>query len=105
MAQGVVWSLRAEENLLAIHEFIARDSEIYAWRFIERLVIAAEYHLPLNRHLGRAVPEFLGTRLGFLREFIFQGYRVIYDPREGEKVVIVAVISGRMKIEKHFELE
>jgi toxin ParE1/3/4 len=105
MAQGVVWSRRAEENLLAIHEFIARDSEVYASRFVERLVIAAEHHLPLNRHLGRAVPEFLSTPLGFLREFIFRGYRIIYDPRDGERVVIIAVISGRMKIEKQFELE
>ncbi len=105
MAQGIVWSRRSEDNLLAIHDFIARDSEVYASRFVERLVIATEHHLPLNRHMGRAVPEFVNTPLGFLREYIFQGYRIIYDPRDGDRVVIVAVINGRMKVEKQFELE
>jgi toxin ParE1/3/4 len=104
MAQGLVWSLRAEENLLAIHEFIARDSEVYASRFVERLVIATEHHLPMNRLLGRAVPEFTDTPLLFLREFIFHGYRIIYDPRNESKVVIIAVLNGRMKIEKQFEI-
>jgi len=105
MAQGVVWSLRAELNLLAIHDFIAKDSEVYASRFVERLVVATERHIPMNRLLGRLVPEFIGTPLGFLREFIFQGYRVMYDPRDENEIVIIAVISGRMKIEKQFELE
>jgi plasmid stabilization system protein ParE len=55
--------------------------------------------------MGRTVPEFVDTPMAFLREFIFQGYRIIDDPRDVEQVVIIAVISGRMRIEKQFELE
>ncbi len=105
MAQGVIWSFRAEHNLQSIFEYIAQDSEIYAARFVQRLVIATEEHLPNNRQSGRLVPEFAGTPLGFLREFIFKGYRVVYDPKEKGPVVVVAVLNGRMRIEKQFELE
>jgi plasmid stabilization system protein ParE len=68
-------------------------------------VLATEGHLPMNRFAGRLVPEFTGTPLGYLREFIFKGYRVIYDPEGSESIVVLAVLSGRMRIEKQFELE
>ncbi|MBP9152590.1 MAG: type II toxin-antitoxin system RelE/ParE family toxin [Flavobacteriales bacterium] len=105
MAQGVTWSFRAEHNLQSIFEYIAQDSEIYAARFVKRLVLATEAHLPNNRLAGRLVPEFTATPLGYVREFIFKGYRVIYDPEGSESIVILAVLSGRMRIEKQFELE
>jgi len=73
MAQGVTWSFRAEHNLQSIFEYIAQDSEIYASRFVKRLVLATEAHLPTNRLAGRLVPEFTATPLGYLREFIFKG--------------------------------
>ncbi len=105
MAQGVIWSHRAEANLRAIYEFIAHDSEVYAWRFVQRLVQSTEEHLPNNRHMGRAVPEFVGTPLHTLREIVYRGYRIIYDPDGANGITVLAVINGRMEIGKQFELE
>ncbi len=105
MAQRVVWSRKSEHNLHAIYEFIAKDSEVYAARFVKRLVISTEEYVPKNKFSGRLVPEFSDMPLSFLREFIFHGYRVIYDPREESEIVIVAVLNGRMRIERQFELE
>jgi len=38
----VAWSEPAVADLVAIHDYIARDSPHYAQRFVERLIAAAE---------------------------------------------------------------
>jgi plasmid stabilization system protein ParE len=73
MAQ-VRWTPQAADDLEAICDFIARDSEQLAAIFADRVLRAAD-RLTSYPRLGRVVPE-----LGFndIREIIVGSYRVIY---------------------------
>jgi hypothetical protein len=74
MESKVIWSLKSEENLERIFQFIAQDSEVYARRFVKDLIIYVEDFF--NSKLivsGRIVPEFENTSLSFLREVMFRG--------------------------------
>lgn len=84
----IAWSEAAIADLVAIHDYIARDSGHYAKRFIERLVAAVE-SLENFPNLGRVVPEGDGRH----RELLFRAYRVIYRCA-GQEILIVAVIHG-----------
>ena len=98
MAAKINWSDRSIRNLNHIHDFIAYDSAVYANRFVKSLVLAAEKQLRDYPLIGRPVPEFQNTPLSFLREVIFKGYRIIYNPVSVEEIIIIAVISGRMDL-------
>ena len=84
----VAWSEPAVADLVAIHDYIARDSPRYAQRFVERLIAAAE---PLESfpQLGRIVPEGDGRH----RELLVRSYRIIYRV-EGQEILIVTVVHG-----------
>lgn len=84
----VAWSEPAVADLVAIHDFIARDSPHYAQRFVERLIAAAE---PLESfpQLGRIVPEGDGRH----RELLVRSYRIIYRV-EDQEILIVTVAHG-----------
>jgi toxin ParE1/3/4 len=84
----IAWSEPAIADLVAIHDYIARDSKHYAERFIERLVAAVE---PLGNfpNLGRVVPEGDDRH----RELLFRAYRLIYRMADQE-ILIVAVVHG-----------
>lgn len=56
MAQ-LSWSLRAQQDLIEIGEFVAKDSVLYAVNLIDRLVAGAE-RLQWAPLLGRVVPEY-----------------------------------------------
>ncbi len=45
MATKIVWSKRSESNLKNIFDYISRDSEIYAIRFITKLIQHTESEL------------------------------------------------------------
>ena len=95
----VEWSQKASSNLSKIYFYIAEDSPVYAKRFTESLIRKTEHQLSTAPLSGRKVPEFENTPLVFLREVIFKGYRIIYNP--SEKVTILTVINGRMDLESH----
>jgi toxin ParE1/3/4 len=82
------WSEPAVADLVAIHDYIARDSPHYARRFVEKLIAAAE---PLESfpQLGRIVSEGDGRH----REILIRAYRLIYRV-EGEEIFIVTVVHG-----------
>jgi toxin ParE1/3/4 len=84
----VAWSEPAVADLVAIHNYIARDSPYYARRFVERLIAAAE-PLASFPQLGRTVPEGDGRH----RELLVRSYRIIYRV-EGEEILIVTVVHG-----------
>jgi len=93
----VTWSARSIENLSSIYDYI--DSKVYAERFINSLVLSVESQLGVFPNSGRWVPEFYDSPLSFLREVIYKGYRIIYDPRnEPEKVHVLAVRHSRMEL-------
>ncbi len=75
----VAWSEPAIADLVAIHDYIARDSPHYAQHLFERLVAGVE---PLESfpRLSRLVPEGDGRH----RELLVASYRIIYR-LEGER--------------------
>ncbi len=99
MATEVVWTVHSEFNLQNVFRFIANDSAYYADLFVRNLVSSINKTLSTSPFLGRKVPEFEGTHLNFLREVIFRGYRIIYDPTDApEKVFIIGVVNGRQEL-------
>jgi len=83
------WSDPAVRDLQDIHDYISRDSEYYASRFVERLLDAVEQLTAFPR-LGRIVPE---VRSPGTRELLFSSYRIVYRLERG-RVLILAVVHG-----------
>ena len=90
MAQPVIWSAAALEDLQGIAEFIERDSAHYAGAVVDKILALTRDlpHFPLR---GRVVPE-LG-RDDVRERFVFS-YRVIYWVRS-DAIIVVNVIHGR----------
>ena len=70
----VRWTLQAADDLEAIRDFIARDSEPYAALVVARILSAIDRpeEFPMS---GRTPPEKRGTDL---RELIEPPYRIVY---------------------------
>lgn len=86
----IEWTEPAVEDLAGIRDHIAKDSELYAGRFIGRILEAAE-NLVSFPEMGRRVPE--AQDQWEIREILFQGYRIIYR-LTGQKVQILSVLHG-----------
>jgi toxin ParE1/3/4 len=85
----IVWTEPAVEDLRELHAYIARDSEMYASGFVERIVLAVD-RLVDHPQVGRIVPE---TNEDNLRELLFQRYRIIYRIKN-DMIEILSVIHG-----------
>jgi toxin ParE1/3/4 len=85
----IKWTDPAIESLRNLHGYIAKDSEIYASNFVQRIVLAVEKLTDFPR-LGRVVPE---ADEETIRELLYQNYRIIYRIT-GEWVEILTVIQG-----------
>ena len=74
MAYRVEWSLRAVEDLDAIAQYIATDSEAYAASVVKTILTTTSNfsRFPFS---GRIVPELGDERI---REWFLYSYRVIY---------------------------
>lgn len=83
----IVWTALAVEDLKTIHEFISKDSRVYADRFIDKIIKRVDQleHFPRS---GRIVPEFDTEHL---RELIEGHYRIIYRIDTDEHIGIVRV--------------
>jgi|ERR1700741_7531 len=104
MAPEIRWSEKSTKNLLHIYDYIAFDSHFYAERFIKKLVSSVEKQLQLQPNSGRSVPEFTNTRLKFLKEVIFKGYRIIYNPDQLPiRITIIAILNAKMDVPKHID--
>src|SRR5437667_10850 len=68
------WTEPARDDLRAIHKYIARDSEIYAQRMVDRILRRVEM-LETFPEIGGQVEE-LGRK--DIRELIEGNYRIIY---------------------------
>lgn len=92
----IVWTEPAVEDLRELHAYIARDSEVYASGFVERIIVAVE---PLADHpkLGRFVPE---TSDENIRELLFQQYRIIYRVTK-DSVEVLSVLHGARDLGGH----
>ena len=95
----IKWTERASRNLQDIHEYISRDSLIYAARFVKSLVKATK-RLEDMPHSGRIVPEF---ESGDFREVIYRNYRIVYRlVGKNKDVEILAVVHGARDMRKLF---
>ncbi|WP_022947404.1 type II toxin-antitoxin system RelE/ParE family toxin [Methylohalobius crimeensis] len=90
----VKWSPEAIEDLEAIAEYIARDSEYYARAVVTEILSVSRStgEFPL---IGRIVPE-IGDE--HIRERFIYSYRLVYRV-ESVRILIVAVIHGKRLLE------
>ncbi len=91
----IVWTEPAVEDLRELQAYIARDSEMYASGFVERIVLAADLLID-HPKLGRVVPE---TNDENLRELIYQRYRIHYRIRN-DCIEMLSVIHGARDLEQ-----
>jgi toxin ParE1/3/4 len=85
----VEWAEPAVSDLEGIRDFIARDSEYYAIRFVEKIIEAVE-SLQKFPEIGRFVPEAEEKNI---RELLFHNYRIIYRV-ETSRILVLTVIHG-----------
>lgn len=94
MAQELIWSNEALQDIEAIVEYISRDSVYHAGQVIERLFDLAE-ELPAQPKLGRVVPELGDPNV---RERFLYSYRLIYEIGD-DAIHILGVIHGKRLLE------
>jgi addiction module RelE/StbE family toxin len=98
----IKWTEKASCNLESIHEYISRDSEIYATRFVKSLIKATKRLVDMP-YSGRIVHEFEGNDF---REVIYRNYRIVYRlVGKNKDVEILAVVHGARDIRKLFSEE
>jgi toxin ParE1/3/4 len=85
----IVWTEPAVEDLRELHAYIARDSEMYASGFVERIISAAE-RVADHPGAGRVVPENNDENV---REILYQHYRITYRVKKDE-IEMLTVIHG-----------
>jgi addiction module RelE/StbE family toxin len=85
----IEWTEPAVTDLETIRDYIKKDSNYYAIRFVERIIEAVE-SLERFPKKGRVVPEAEEENI---REILFYSYRIIYRV-ETERILILAVIHG-----------
>jgi toxin ParE1/3/4 len=94
----IIWTEKAASHLEAIHQFIAKDSTVYANRFI-KILISKTQILKKYPYSGRMLPELQDESI---REIIYQNYRIIYRITNKDAVTILAVIQGNRLLENAF---
>lgn len=87
----ITWSRQAQDDLAAIRDFIAPDSERYAQLTIDRLVGATDRLLAWPRS-GRVVPEVSDENL---RELLIGLYRVVYRLQDNSIGIVTVTHSSR----------
>lgn len=85
----VFWTNNALAHLVAIYDYISRDSSFYAQTMVDRLTRRSQQagQFPMS---GRVVPEYDRDDV---RELIERPYRIIYRIRR-DQVEVLAVIHG-----------
>ena len=83
----VIWTEIAMEDLQLIHEYISKDSKLYADRFVEKLIKRVD-QLENFPKSGRVVPEFNSE---IIRELIEGNYRIIYKISGQNNIGIIRV--------------
>jgi len=90
----VIWSDPARTDLRSIHDFIAHDSPHYARKVTQDIAAKTDILDELPR-MGKVVPE-LGNEA--IRELSLYSYRILYEIREPD-VVVLAVIHKRRDLQ------
>ena len=87
----IVWTEPAVEDLRELHAYIARDSEMYAIGFVERIILAVE-QVADHPRVGRVVPEKNDENV---RELLYQNYRIIYRVKSDQMEVLTVIHGAR----------
>ncbi len=85
----IEWTEPALLDLENIRDYIRRDSEYYAVRFVEKIIEAVE-NLEEFPQMGRTVPE---AEEESIRELLLHNYRIIYRV-EADRILVLTVIHG-----------
>jgi toxin ParE1/3/4 len=85
----IEWTEPAVLDLEDIRNYISRDSEYYAARFVEKIIEPVEGLEKLPK-MGRFVPEAEGQNI---REVLLHNYRIIYRV-ETECILVLSIIHG-----------
>ena len=88
----VHWTETAIEHLVAVYEYIARDSSQYALRMVDRITRRTD-QISLYPESGRAVPEYDARDV---RELLEGSYRIIYLIKPDQIDVLAVVHSARL---------
>ncbi len=94
MAQTLIWSQAALDDIDSVAEYISRDSLYHAQQVVERIVDLGE-SLPAQPRLGRVVPELNSPTV---RERFVYSYRLIYEIKDNA-IHVLAVIHGKRLLE------
>ena len=94
MAQALIWTREALNDIDRIAGYISRDSRYHAQQVVERLFDLAD-ELPAHPQLGRTVPELADPNV---RERFLFSYRLIYELTD-EAIRVLAVIHGKRLLE------
>ncbi|TGL65825.1 type II toxin-antitoxin system RelE/ParE family toxin [Leptospira kmetyi] len=87
MAKEIVWSQRARSDLRDIYDYISKDSEVYAFNVVSRIINVVENILSFP-FFGRSVPEF---DIENLRERLSGNYPIVYRIGNSQKIEIVTI--------------
>jgi addiction module RelE/StbE family toxin len=91
----IIWTEPAVDDLESIKNYIARDSEIYALQFVQKIINCIEKVCSFPK-IGREVPEANNKNI---REVIFSNYRIIYRIKR-ESILILAIIHGARDVNR-----
>ncbi|HMF32097.1 MAG TPA: type II toxin-antitoxin system RelE/ParE family toxin [Candidatus Lokiarchaeia archaeon] len=92
------WTKPALADLDSIYDYIKRDSEFYADRFVGKILEAIDRLVKLPE-MGRIIPE---ANQEDLRELILRNYRIMYRfNRDNKMITILAIIHGSRNLHKH----
>jgi len=92
---AIAWTESALADLESIRGSLARDSEPFANRVLERLMESIDRVLPVPR-IGRVVAEIGDERI---RELLFQTYRLIYRA-DADRILVLSVLFGGQASER-----
>ncbi len=92
-SRTILWSKRAQDDLTAIGDYIARDNPRAALSWVNKLIedIERAAMMPLA---GRAVPEFAERK--DIREVLRRSHRIVYQVMSDSIIVLTIFESHRL---------
>jgi toxin ParE1/3/4 len=89
----VYWTNTAVHHLLAIHEYAAQNSKVYADRLVDRLTKRSEQMAAFPRS-GPVVAEY---RREDIRQVLERPYRIVYRIKQ-EQIDVLAVVHTAQQL-------
>ncbi len=87
----MTWTDHALAQLKNIHNYIAQDSDFYAKRVSEAIVLKTK-HLDELPYKNRKTPEINDDQF---REVSLYAYRILYEIKTDKQIDVLAVIHKR----------